>query len=585
MLFDTNDCLKLRDEMRKKNKLTDSLPQRMPTAGLLDAPQDARFYDWLLKDPKDTPFATFKFHYRSWNSLEHLQLIPPEYPKTLQSPTPSLLSINGLSREFYDDFEDDCAEEGHTFEGFDSPAHSDSTESNCSSTPWMTTVFDVSPLKDSKSKDRNNGFDNSSESPSSPSIMSKFSAAVIDKPTTTRKQEKKAGKDYMNRPLPEIPVRRSSLKSRSRKSSACSNSPSVTASLRSWADRGESTSPEPEIGIATLVKIIPAPDKRDEGDSSQEDVEQTSKSAVHVANLAARYQYYDSMGAKQPCLERPITPYHTEYALHDQGFVDDMLKSKKNNLGIGHSHRLRRSRESNIFQDDLVNTSPEQADASSQHRQLRRNHDTENCQKMFADTSSIEESMFISAIENLPDPLTKLTPYPPRTSSRQGYTAPATSRTFSLSREVVNAAVRNPSPKSSSIKILPTAILDPILHGTPHQSPIMDDNHQSSLGDQTTLSLTESEWMCRTPSPIKSKFGQDIMGILQNVGPDKYKDNDEIEQMHEQDTEEHSMINPRLRKKATTWYKKVRGSTDIQESGGRSTRADSDDECIGGNWI
>lgn len=69
----------------------------MPTAGLVDKPQDARFYDWHLKDPKDKPFVTFKFHYRSWESLINLQLIPTDHPRRLLLPSPSILSLNGQS--------------------------------------------------------------------------------------------------------------------------------------------------------------------------------------------------------------------------------------------------------------------------------------------------------------------------------------------------------------------------------------------------------------------------------------------------------------------------------------------------------
>jgi len=55
----------------------------------MDQPQDACFYDWYLVDPKDSPFATFRFHYRSWKNLEQLNLIPPI---ELESDEPYILS-------------------------------------------------------------------------------------------------------------------------------------------------------------------------------------------------------------------------------------------------------------------------------------------------------------------------------------------------------------------------------------------------------------------------------------------------------------------------------------------------------------
>ena len=42
--------------------------------GLLDKPEDATYYNYHLADPKDAPYASFRFHYRSWENLEQLQL-------------------------------------------------------------------------------------------------------------------------------------------------------------------------------------------------------------------------------------------------------------------------------------------------------------------------------------------------------------------------------------------------------------------------------------------------------------------------------------------------------------------------------
>ena len=73
----------------------------MPTGGLLDKPQDAKFYDYHLEDPKDTPFAIFKFHYRSWETLTSQELIPSNHPQQLLMPSASILSLNGNPKEFH----------------------------------------------------------------------------------------------------------------------------------------------------------------------------------------------------------------------------------------------------------------------------------------------------------------------------------------------------------------------------------------------------------------------------------------------------------------------------------------------------
>lgn len=221
----------------------------MPSGGLLEKPEDAKCYNWHLKDPKDSPFATFKFHYRSWDSLTSLNLIPNNYPRTLLPASPSILSMDGHARELQThlDLENEK----------DFSADRASISSNVSSTPWMTDVFDASPDRPSKNRDKRSAFvippDNSSfysgrRSPDVP--QSRFSAAVIDKPTSPKESP---WKNYLNRPLPEVPIRQSSLprqKSQntdhSRSSSgvsSVSNPISITPSLLSHID-GETLFPE-----------------------------------------------------------------------------------------------------------------------------------------------------------------------------------------------------------------------------------------------------------------------------------------------------------------------------------------------------
>jgi len=75
--------------------------KRMPTGGLLDNPQDAKFYDYHLEDAKDKPFAVFKFHYRSWETLISQELIPSDHPQHLLMPSASILSLNGNPKQFH----------------------------------------------------------------------------------------------------------------------------------------------------------------------------------------------------------------------------------------------------------------------------------------------------------------------------------------------------------------------------------------------------------------------------------------------------------------------------------------------------
>lgn len=225
---------------------------RMPTGGLLEKPQDAKFYDWHLKDPKDSPFATFKFHYRSWDSLINLQLIPDNHPRTLLAPSPSILSPNGVSRDLYTKLEEDTDDEKDKEPGLN---HSMSSNVNIND-PWLTSIFDDSPQRSSQTQDKRSAFvvppetspfySSGRNSPETPA--SRFSAAVIDKPTSPNSSP---WKNYLDRPLPEVPTRESSLRhqhrkdsmSHSRSSSGVSHTPSIAPSLLQYLDR-DTLSPE-----------------------------------------------------------------------------------------------------------------------------------------------------------------------------------------------------------------------------------------------------------------------------------------------------------------------------------------------------
>ncbi|KAF4980826.1 hypothetical protein FZEAL_3256 [Fusarium zealandicum] len=47
-----------------------------PSGGLLESPEEACYYDWVLIDPKEFPFVSFRFHYRSLSNLRLLNLAP-----------------------------------------------------------------------------------------------------------------------------------------------------------------------------------------------------------------------------------------------------------------------------------------------------------------------------------------------------------------------------------------------------------------------------------------------------------------------------------------------------------------------------
>lgn len=348
---------------RMRRMLTDTL-FRMPSQGLFDRPQDAKFYDWHLKDSSDSPHATFKFHYRSWESLQSLNLIPADHARILFPPSASVLSLVGLSREEQEKLQEDAMPTSE-----ESPAKASET-SESSVVPWLTSVFDDSP-ESGKSRDRR-------EFVVPPEVLenyslrfpvptSKFTSAVIDKSSSPNGSPVPLN---LNRPLPPIPSRKSSLRHRRNVSSVSTNAPSVTASLKSYYER-DCESPEPaEIGIAQ---------------------------AVHVA--------YSS----------PIVPT-TEGSLDTASI-------------------------SSLYMDDPTGNSP----------------------------------------------LSELA------TKRQGMALESASGTFSLP----NVTIRKFRLSGSKFS--------PANKTTPANKDLKENEHTPLLDNQTSLSLTESEWMCRTPSPMKTR--------------------------------------------------------------------------------
>ncbi|KAK2629089.1 hypothetical protein QTJ16_002192 [Diplocarpon rosae] len=119
----------------------------MPSGGLLEKPQDAKFYDWHLKDPKDSPFATFKFHYRSWDSLTNLQLIPENHPRTLIS-SPRDNFLKAVAPDLQTEFKEDLDNENKKEE------LKRSLSPTIVSDPWLTSVFDDSPERPADHRDK-----------------------------------------------------------------------------------------------------------------------------------------------------------------------------------------------------------------------------------------------------------------------------------------------------------------------------------------------------------------------------------------------------------------------------------------------
>ncbi|KAK3308744.1 uncharacterized protein B0T15DRAFT_117377 [Chaetomium strumarium] len=211
-----------------------------PSIGLLDQPQDVCFYDWHLLDAKDSPFASFRLHYRSWKKLKELNLIPANELDLLCAASPKALKKM---------LKADCEVEGSVDERERlSPQSYNSDEA----------VFHDCKEDPDTGRDRDQSTPHYSlKSPPElfPTASSKFRIPQPSKMLRDGYRE-----SYLQRPLPELPVveEPGRLSRRSSTGSVVSATPSITPSLRQYVEEGSLNPKEIEVGVARLVQLPPS---------------------------------------------------------------------------------------------------------------------------------------------------------------------------------------------------------------------------------------------------------------------------------------------------------------------------------------
>lgn len=244
---------------------------RMPSTGLMDDPKEAKFYDWLLIDPTNNPFTTFKFHYRSWDNLSSLNLIPTSHPRTLLFPSPSLLSLNCQSSKAHqkkeaakrseskrqdEDDSDTLEVDGCYMQNLTSNMHG-----YASSTQPVASL--TNHTRDYKCKaSKNADKDVTSQVPRSPSPYYRnlsppaLEALGFSAPPPVPLLPPTAQLEWaqiLNRPLPEIPHEYQSSKI-PRRPSASSDTPFLTHSIKERYDR-HTLSPSPILKTAAELQF------------------------------------------------------------------------------------------------------------------------------------------------------------------------------------------------------------------------------------------------------------------------------------------------------------------------------------------
>ncbi|KAI1759715.1 hypothetical protein GGR53DRAFT_128147 [Hypoxylon sp. FL1150] len=242
------------------------------SGGLVENPQDATFYEYHLEDPRDSPYATFCFHYRSRKYLEQLNIIPQQ--EIAPRPLPAVPDGTGASSLQEDPALSVTPTFTHQFtfnaksldiKVFDNNAKTMSVAmSEPSGTPKVEDYFLKSPPQLSPPR---------------------ASGVSSDAPKQTQKHEVMA--EFLQRPLPEVPKTRSRAASGVSVRSAC---PSLTPSLKQYVENEEFEKEEIQLCTAQSAVFVPSESTQalDVSDLNSRDREDNSCSDYEVSSISSK---------------------------------------------------------------------------------------------------------------------------------------------------------------------------------------------------------------------------------------------------------------------------------------------------------
>lgn len=296
--------------------------RRSPSGGLLENPQATTFYTWFLEDPKDSPYATFRFHYRSWANLSDLNLIPSFHKKGLAA-SPSGITLTPGANAGYSELSTDIEACQFSF-GFES---SDAT------------VFEES-LPEEKTTEASDG--GSCESlyvlKSPPEWLPVAPASHHGPHLNETSRDVMESNHFLQRPLPDLPVRYSS--------SATSRPPSITPSLQLYADDESFESTNAELGVADLQVFKRSESKGliieggkvlnemngDDDSGSDYEVSLAYTNESHSSQLLSPGNYIPTTGST---LDRHIAQFNSPYSNQHSVELDVPVSRYDSSTGFG----------------------------------------------------------------------------------------------------------------------------------------------------------------------------------------------------------------------------------------------------------
>jgi hypothetical protein len=180
--------------------------------------------------------------------------------------------------------------------------------------------------------------------------------------------------------------------------------------------------------------------------------------------------------------------------------------------------------------------------------------------------AQVEGSKFVHAEDHDRYENPELKPPPLNPCKRKRTSSPPIGPLFSFPNDSMpNVTIRK--NKKSPFKGLPKLLTSPDINNYGGFPVSRDDEDQDILESMTTLSLTESEWMCRTPSPVVHEASR----VKRHWSPGVDKNRPSTKE------------GGSLRKKAMNWYENVRNSTEPESS--PSNLSFGECKIKGGNWI
>lgn len=232
----------------------------LPKGDMLGAPEDTHFYDWHLMDPKDLPYARFKFHYRTWDSLQALCLIPTEVPQPQLTRTSSIWSITKAEENKLGRVQGPF----HQPEGL-SDSGKRSQGQVTSNVPALHQTHDKEEYQNRPVRARSIHLNQNMSSDQEPYQTNNYNdtyprrSSLSDRPPTPLSVFSELPQFV---PTPQRPVPTPRKRELQRTSSTVSLAVSITPSLYSYIDREGCDSPEPYLGVAAAVPFSSYGDDR-----------------------------------------------------------------------------------------------------------------------------------------------------------------------------------------------------------------------------------------------------------------------------------------------------------------------------------